>query len=127
MPKLTKRVVDAVEVQEKDYVIWDDELPGFGLRVFKSGKRSYVLQYRAAGRSRRYSIGPHGIWTPDTARKEARVQLGKIAQGENPAEARKADRNAMTVSDLAERYIEALVNDFFEIGDEPPSSSGRAA
>lgn len=108
MPKLTKRVVDAAEVREKDYVIWDDELPGFGLRVFKSGKRSYVLQYRAAGRSRRYSIGLHGIWTPDTARKEARIQLGKIAQGENPAEARQADRYAMTVSELAERYIEAM-------------------
>lgn len=108
MPKLTKRVIDAAEVREKDYVIWDDELPGFGLRVFKSGKRSYVLQYRAAGRSRRYSIGLHGIWTPDTARKEARVQLGMIAQGGNPAEARKADRNAMTVSELAERYIEAM-------------------
>lgn len=108
MPKLTKRVVDAAEVREKDYVIWDDKLPGFGLRVFKSGKRSYVLQYRAAGRSRRYSIGLHGIWTPDTARKEAKVQLGKIAQGENPAEARQADRNAITVSELAERYIEAM-------------------
>ncbi|MEM7397299.1 MAG: tyrosine-type recombinase/integrase [Pseudomonadota bacterium] len=108
MPKLTKRVVDAAEVREKDYVIWDDELPGFGLRVFKSGKRSYVLQYRTAGRSRRYSIGLHGIWTPDTARKEARVQLGKIAQGENPAEARQANRNAMTVSELADRYIEAM-------------------
>ncbi len=108
MPKLTKRVVDAAEVREKDYVIWDDELPGFGLRVFKSGKRSYVLQYRAAGRSRRYSIGLHGIWTPVTARNEARVQLGKIAQGENPAEARQTDHNAMTVSELAERYIEAM-------------------
>lgn len=108
MPKLTKRVVDAAEAREKDYVIWDDELPGFGLRVFKSGKRSYVLQYRAAGRSRRYSIGLHGIWTPDTARKEAKVQLGKIAQGENPAEARKAGRNAMTVSELAKRYMEAM-------------------
>lgn len=108
MPKLTKRVVDAAEVREKDYVIWDDELPGFGLRVFKSGKRSYVLQYRAAGRSRRYSIGLHGIWTPDTARKEARVQLGKIAQGDNPAEARQLDRNAMTVTELADHYIEAM-------------------
>jgi len=108
MPKLTKRVVDAAEVREKDYVIWDDELPGFGLRVFKSGKRSYVLQYRAAGRSRRYSIGLHGIWTPDTARKEARVQLGKIAQGENPAEERLIQRNAITVEELAAQYIDAM-------------------
>ena len=108
MPKLTKRVVDAAEAREKDYVIWDDELPGFGLRVFKSGKRSYVLQYRAAGRSRRYSIGLHGIWTPDTARKEARVQLGKIAQGENPAEERLIQRNAITVEELAAQYIDAM-------------------
>ena len=42
MAKLTKRLVDAAESREKDYVVWDDELPGFGLRVFASGKRSYV-------------------------------------------------------------------------------------
>ena len=41
MVKLTKRIVDAAEAQDKDYVIWDDELPGFGLRVFTSGKCSY--------------------------------------------------------------------------------------
>ncbi|GEC58367.1 hypothetical protein ABIF38_002591 [Bradyrhizobium japonicum] len=42
MVKITKRVVEAAEAQEKDYLIWDDELPGFGLRVFSSGKRSYL-------------------------------------------------------------------------------------
>src|SRR4051812_2525934 len=62
MAKLTKRLVDAAEPREKDYVVWDDELPGFGLRVFTSGKRSYALQYRALGRSRRYTIGLHGVW-----------------------------------------------------------------
>src|SRR5271154_2979108 len=73
MAKLTKRTVDAAEAQDdKDYVIWDDELPGFGLRVFTSGKRSYLIQYRSAGRSRRYTIGQHGVWSPELARKEAR-------------------------------------------------------
>lgn len=51
MAKLTKRVVDAATVREKDYFIWDDELPGFGLRIFASGKRSYLIQYRAADRA----------------------------------------------------------------------------
>lgn len=108
MTKITKRVVDAAEVQEKDYVIWDDELPGFGLRVFASGKRSYVIQYRTAGRSRRYTIGLHGIWTPETARQEAKVQFGRIAQGENPAEERQLDHNSITVRELCTRYLEDL-------------------
>lgn len=105
MAKLTKRVVDAAESREKDYVIWDDELPGFGLRVFASGKRSYVLQYRALGRSRRYTIGLHGVWTPETARQEAKVQLGRVAQGDNPAEERQLDHKAITVKELCTLYL----------------------
>ena len=73
MAKLTKRAIDAAEAGAKDYVIWDDELPGFGLRVFTSGKRSYVLRYRSAGRSRRFTIGLHGVWTPERARQEAKA------------------------------------------------------
>lgn len=105
MPKLSKRIVDAALPLSSDYVIWDDELNGFGLRVFASGKRSYILQYRALGRSRRYTIGPHGIWTPEMARTEARVQLGRIAQGDNPAEEKIIDRQAVTVKELAEMYL----------------------
>ena len=108
MAKLTKRLVDAAEPREKDYVIWDDELPGFGLRVFASGKRSYVLQYRALGRSRRYTIGLHGVWTAESARQEAKVQLGRVAQGDNPAEERQLDHKAITVKELCTLYLNDL-------------------
>ncbi len=108
MSKLTKRVVDAADVREKDYFIWDDELPGFGLRVFASGKRSYLIQYRALGRTRRYTIGLHGIWTPETARQEAKAQLGRVARGDNPSEERQLDHQAMTVKELCTLYLKDL-------------------
>lgn len=108
MTKLTKRVVDASEPRDKDYVIWDDELPGFGLRVFTSGKRSYVIQYRSLGRSRRYTIGLHGVWTAESARQEAKVQLGRVAQGDNPAEERQLDHKAITVKELCTLYLNDL-------------------
>lgn len=108
MVKLTKRTVDAAKAGDKDYFIWDDDLPGFGLRVFASGKRSYLVQYRAAGRSRRYTIGLHGIWTAETARQEAKVQLGRIVHGDNPAEERQLDHKALTIKELCALYIADL-------------------
>ena len=78
------------------------------MRVFVSGKRSYLIQYRSAGRSRRYTIGFHGVWTPELARKEAKIQLGRVAQGDNPAEERQLDHKAITVKELCELYLNDL-------------------
>ena len=50
MPKLTKRFVEALKPAEADYVTFDDLVPGFGLRVMRSGVRSYLVQYRNAQR-----------------------------------------------------------------------------
>jgi len=49
MPKLTKKIVDAAELREKPYFIWCSDLPGFGVRVFPSGKRVYYADYRNSG------------------------------------------------------------------------------
>ena len=108
MTKLTKRVVEAAQTKSADYFIWDDELPGYGLRVFASGRRSYLIQYRAKGRTRRYTIGLHGPWTAEMARKEAMSQLGCVARGEDPAEDRLRNHKAMTVKQLGQRYIEDM-------------------
>lgn len=108
MTRLTLRSVEAAQARDREYVIWDEDIPGFGLRVFPSGKRSYIIQYRAKGRSRRYTVGMHGVWTPETARREAKVQLGLVAKGENPAEDRKISHKAITVKGLCELYIKDM-------------------
>jgi integrase len=106
--KLTKRAVEGAEIRSADYFIWCDELPGFGVRIYPSGKRGYLVQYRADGRSRRAKLGLHGPLTCEQARKEAMALLGQVAKGGNPAEERTTRRAAMTVSDLCERYKAAI-------------------
>ncbi len=105
MPKLTKTVVEAASPNGRDYFIWCDELPGFGVRIFASGKRSYLVQYRAKGRTRRVAIGLHGRLTAEEARKEARALLGQVAKGGDPAEDRTAQRSAPTMAELCQRYL----------------------
>ncbi len=107
MAKITKRAVEAAEPSGRDYFLWCDDLPGFGVRIFASGRRSYLIQYRAGGRSRRVTIGLHGALTADEARREAKALLGQVARGEDPAEERVTRRAAMTVADLCTAYVTA--------------------
>jgi len=70
---------------------------GFGLRVYKSGAKSYALRYRAAGRLRFYTIGKARILTLDEARERARELLVRIGDGEDPAADRRRSRDVEPV------------------------------
>jgi integrase len=89
-------------------IIWDDAVVGFGARRQKSDAVAYVLIYRTQeGRQRWHTIGRHGApWVPDTARAEARRLLGAVAGGDDPAAAKQAKRQAVTVAELCDRYLE---------------------
>jgi len=104
MPKLTKRTVDATEPQATEFFLWDEGIPGFGVRVMPSGRKSFVVQYRAGRRPRRMSLGPSTVLTCDQARTRAITIIAAVKNGEDPAADRAAKRNAATVSDLAERF-----------------------
>ena len=104
MSKLTKRVVDATEIREREYFIWDEDLPGFGLRVLPSGRKQYIIQYRAGRRSRRISLGPSSVLTCEQARSRAITIIAATKNGDDPAARRDADRRAITVKELAERF-----------------------
>lgn len=104
MPKLTKRAVEATETRASEYFVWDDDVPGFGLRVLPSGRKGYVVQYRAGRRSRRISLGPSTVLTCEQARTRAITVVAAARNGEDPAAKRDADREAITVSELAERF-----------------------
>lgn len=106
MPKITKRTVDAARPQKGDLCVWDNEIKGFGLRVFPTGTKTYVYQYRTKeGRSRRVTIGKHGAITPDQARDKALDMQHAVNNGGDPQAEKQEAREALTVADVLDRYL----------------------
>ena len=104
---LSGRAVDSLSVTEKDAIFWDRELAGFGVRVYPSGRKVYVVQSRAQGAPRRVTLGSHGELTATQARLRAAQVIDRIKRGEepNPPPA----QAGATVADLAQRYLSAHV------------------
>ena len=100
---ISHRTVQALPVGDKDAVYWDRKLQGFGVRVYPSGSKVYVVQTRAGGKSKRVAIGRHGVITSEQARAKATQMIARIKAGEDPNP--DAAKPAPTVAELAERYL----------------------
>lgn len=105
MPKLTKRFVDGLKATEADRLIFDAAIPRFGIRVMPSGVKSYLVQYRKDGHTRRFTFAKHGTTTPDEARARARQLLAAVDRGQDPSQARQERRAAPTVAELCGRFL----------------------
>lgn len=103
--RLTKAAIEAARHHGRDqraHYLWDDQVRGFGLRVYPSGTKSFVVTYYLHGRQRFKILGQYGCeLTLPQARKMALDLRGRVCRGEdpNPQSARQ------TVADLFKRYM----------------------
>ncbi|HCX10254.1 MAG TPA: hypothetical protein DHU81_07875, partial [Hyphomonas sp.] len=82
--RVTDRQVKNLKAEEKSRIHYDEKLRGFGVRVYPSGRKSFVLNYYYKGRERRMVIGGYPEWTVLAARKQAEWFLVEIGKGRDP-------------------------------------------
>ena len=108
--KLTAANIRALKLPPgaNDKVFFDEDLPGFGLRVRASGVHSWMIQYAIAGRTRRVVLGLASALDPGKARATAKDLLAQVRLGRDPAaeKDRARVRAAETFGALLPRFLE---------------------
>jgi integrase len=106
--KLTARTVEAARPPDSGRLeLFDEDLPGFCIRVTPNGRRTACVFYRVGSRLRRATLGTLPPLTLADARQLAREALRDAALGQDPASAKREARDALTVTALVRDYIEA--------------------
>lgn len=109
--RLTKVTVERLELPsgKPELIVFDEALPGFGVRIRAGGKRTWVVQYRLGPKQHRVTLGAVNIVDADDARKHARDTLARVQLGQDPqsekATARTSRPPEMTLGDVVERYL----------------------
>jgi integrase len=107
-PKHPVRLTNQFVVRLTGSAMWWDDDPkatGFGIRCYPGGSKSFFIDYRIAGRQRRYTIGPFPRWSAEAARERAKQLRRGIDQGQDPAGSKRERRTAPSIQDLIDRYI----------------------
>ena len=106
--RLSERIVAGLTppaAGRADY--WDDEMPGFGLRVSENGRKTWQVMYRIDGRKRRLSLGTYPTLSLELARDAAFDALQEVARGRDPARNRAAvTGGGFSFEALARAYLE---------------------
>ena len=94
------------KIKGKEFFWWDTELPGFGLRVFAAGSKSWFVQFRQRGKQKRFTLGRPPEMRAEEARTLARAQLAKVALDGLPAapKPKRERRDAVLFRDFAPRF-----------------------
>ncbi len=107
MPRVdfTAHLARKSKASGKDTILFDEALPGFGLRIHPSGRKVCIVQARIEGRSRRIVIARYGETKLAEARRHARVMLARIRVGKNPAEDIRREKQTPTFREFTEECL----------------------
>jgi integrase len=87
------------------FEVFDAKVPGFAIRVFPSGIKSFVLLYRQKGRLRRLTLGRYPILSLAEARKMAQAALNSVAHGDDPQQEKENARNGFAFDETVETFL----------------------
>lgn len=121
--RLTKGKVDALTYDgdgESRDVYWDERVTGLGLRVYPSGKKSFVLSYRSPVNRAKvlWAFAEYGPKTLDEARAKAQGYKGQIGDGLDPREVRQKEKNRVSMNKLCDRYLAEYASDKRSLGED---------
>jgi integrase len=109
MTKLTAKTIDDQKLApgKKELIVYDEDIPGFGLRIREGGSRTLVLSYKIGQRGRRLNLGPAVKEAFPDVRKRALDLLAQVRLGQDPAATKDAGRQQATetFSKIAERFL----------------------
>ncbi len=103
--KITKTLVDSLACApgQRDFMVFDNELTGFAVRVTETGAKRFLLQYTRGGRTKRLPLGKYGEVTVFEARRLAVMALGDVTAGGDPVATREERQAAVLAAEQARR------------------------
>jgi integrase len=87
--------------------VYDTRVPGLAFCVTEGGVRNFYFCRRVGGRYQRMKLGTPAEWTVERARHRAGEINSAIARGENPQAEKVAKREAATLADLWQSYLDS--------------------
>ena len=103
----TKAAIDGLLIPSNGWAYhYDLKVQGFGIGIGSTGKKTFVLYRKINGRPERLTLGRYPDLTIEQARGKASDINSAIANGANPADARRGRTAELTFGELFSQYLE---------------------
>ncbi|MDA7788024.1 site-specific integrase [Sphingomonadaceae bacterium] len=105
--RLTGHTARRTKTPKRDTILWDRDIPGFGLRWRTSGTKSWIVRYQLRGRIQFVTLGKPPTMTALEARKRARKLRGEANLVGLPVAPKQSSKPELTLADFVDQFLAA--------------------